>query len=73
MRARGRGEEADTWRRQADADWKRLSEDPQTVDSAATVDLVENVEQWSDRTGNADGQDTWDLTAAGRIVGGGSL
>jgi hypothetical protein len=43
------------------------------VDSAATVDLVENVEQWSDRTGNADGQDTWDLTAAGRIVGGGSL
>ena len=73
MRARGRGEEADTWRRQADADWRRLQDNPQTVDATAAVDLVENVEQWSDRTGNANGQDAWDLTGAGRIVVGGSL
>jgi hypothetical protein len=73
MRARGRGEESEAWRRQADADWRRLTEEPQTVDAGASSDLVETVEQWHDRTGNADGQDTWDLTGAGRIVGGGSL
>ena len=73
MRARGRGEESEAWRRQADADWKRLADNPQTVDSNATADLVETVDQWHDRTGNANGQDTWDLTGAGRIVGGGSL
>jgi hypothetical protein len=48
-------------------------EQPQTVDATATSDLVETVEQWSDRTGNADGQDVWLKTGAGRIFKGGSL
>ena len=73
LRARGRGELADSWAKQADFDWKRLSDAPQTVDENATADLVETVGQWSDRTGNADGQDAWDLTTSGRIVGGGSM
>ena len=73
LRARGRGELADSWNKQADFDWKRLVESPQTVDANATADLVETVDQWSDRTGNADGQDTWTKTGAGRIFKGGSL
>jgi hypothetical protein len=73
LRARGRGELADSWSKQADFDWRRLIEMPQSVDANATADLVETVEQWSDRTGNADGQDTWNLTTAGKIVSGGSL
>ncbi len=73
LRARGRGELADSWSKQADFDWRRLMEQPQTVDATATSDLVETVEQWSDRTGNANGQDTWLKTGAGRIFKGGSL
>tara|TARA_R110000796_G_scaffold96935_2_gene203630 strand:+ start:947 stop:1411 length:465 start_codon:yes stop_codon:yes gene_type:complete len=73
MRARGRGDESEAWRRQANDDWKRLEERPQTVDGSASSDLVETVEQWADRTGNANGQDTWDLTGSGRIYNGGSL
>jgi len=73
LRARGRGELADSWNKQADFDWRRLENMPQSVDANATADLVESVEEWSDRTGNVDGQDTWRRTGAGRIVYGGSL
>jgi len=73
LRARGRGELADSWSKQAEFDWRRLIDSPQTVDANATATLVETVEQWSERTGNADGSDAWDKTGAGRIVGGGSL
>ena len=73
LRARGRGELADGWNKQADFDWKRLRDEPQTVDADATATLVETVGQWSTRTGNADGSDTWDKTGAGKIVNGGSL
>ncbi len=73
LRARGRGELADSWNKQADFDWKRLVDMPQTIDATASADLVETVGQWSDRTGEADGQDTWVATGAGRIFKGGSL
>lgn len=73
LRARGRGELADSWSKQAEFDWRRLIDMPQTVDATATADLVENVDQWSTRTGETNGGDTWAKTGAGRIVGGGSL
>lgn len=73
LRARGRGELADSWSKQADFDWRRLIESPQTVDTTATADLVENVAQFTTRTGDANGNDTWKSTGAGRIVNGGSL
>jgi len=73
LRARGRGELADSWSKQADFDWRRLIESPQTVDTTATADLVENVSQFTTRTGDANGNDTWKNTGAGRIVNGGSL
>tara|TARA_R100000951_G_scaffold103098_1_gene95543 strand:- start:787 stop:1251 length:465 start_codon:yes stop_codon:yes gene_type:complete len=73
LRARGRGELADSWSKQADFDWRRLIDSPQTVDTTATADLVENVAQFTARTGNANGNDTWKNTGAGRIVNGGSI
>ena len=73
LRARGRGELADSWSKQADFDWRRLIDMPQTVDGGATADLVENVDQWSTRTGSDNGGDTWLKTGAGGIVNGGAL
>ncbi len=73
LRARGRGELADSWSKQAEFDWRRLIDMPQTVDANATADLVETVEQWSTRTGYANGNDTFAITGAGRIINGGSL
>jgi len=73
LRARNRGEGAESYAKQAAFDWQRLTEDPQSVSTGATANLVESVAEWATRTGTTPGRDTFDRSSAGRIVTGGSL
>lgn len=73
LRARNRGIDAEGYAKEAAMLLDRLIKRPQQVSSNAENMSVETVSDWITRTGNTAGQDTWDKTPAGRIVGGGSL